>query len=357
MFLFGHLILILYFINSVPACSRSKSENKSELGTTETNLVTTQSKNIPIPDCLKEDKGCAIDPTSLIADPFKTNSWELCQTACQSHSNCNYFVWYGPASSPFINTCFLLDQQCNPETECLGCVSGKPYCEVCSFDQLTCTINDANLIEMIPNIYEEKQCQDLCFNTESCHFYTKYTDDSDEFPNTCILLNSCSNFEQCEYCRTGPKECRYSQPCYKNEAILTSGYSGDTKMKIGVGRQKVHVKTMGCSTKLNILAVGGGGTGGQCGLWYHNGGGGSGYINYTSTEIPYSMKFNLEVGYGGNGHNSDCESWSEFDGQTTNVTDEKGNIISQAMESILTLFFTQVMGSGFIINFALKFKF
>ena len=105
-------------------------------------------------------------------------------------------------------------------------------------------------------------------------------------------------------------------------------------MKIGVGKQQVYVKTMGCSTKLNILAVGGGGTGGKCGLWYHNGGGGSGYINYTSTEIPYTIKLNLDVGYGGNGHNSDCESWNEFDGETTIVTNDKGNIIVQAMVTI-----------------------
>ena len=91
---------------------------------------------------------------------------------------------------------------------------------------------------------------------------------------------------------------------------------------------------MGCSTKLNILAVGGGGTGGKCGLYFHNGGGGSGYINYTSTEIPYTIKLNLDVGYGGNGFNFDCESWNEFDGETTTVTNEKGNIIVQAMVTI-----------------------
>ena len=54
----NHLILLLYLINPVPASSRSKSGNEQE--TINTNLVTTTSKNIPIPDCLKEDKGCAI---------------------------------------------------------------------------------------------------------------------------------------------------------------------------------------------------------------------------------------------------------------------------------------------------------
>ena len=93
----NHLILLLYLINPVPACSRSKSGNEPEQETTDTNLVTTTSKtkNIPIPDCLKEDKGCAIDPTSLVEDPFNANSWEICQTTCQSHSSCKYFVWYG----------------------------------------------------------------------------------------------------------------------------------------------------------------------------------------------------------------------------------------------------------------------
>ena len=284
----------------------------------------------------------------------KANSWEICQTTCQLHSSCNYFVWYGTASSPFINTCFLLDQICDPETQCPGCVSGEPYCEVCSFDQLTCTIDAENFIEMIPNIYEEKQCQDMCSLNDQCHFYTKYKDDSDQFPSTCILLNSCNTFEQCESCRTGPKECRYGQPCYKNEAILSTGYSGYTKMKIGVGKQQVYVNTMGCSTKLNILAVGRGGTGGKCGLYYHTGGGGSGYINYTSTEIPYTIKLNIDVGYGGNGFNSDCESWNEFDGETTKVTDDKGNIIVQAMVTFYLLFFWKII--NFMITFILKFK-
>ena len=60
----------MYLINPVPAYSRSKSGNEPEQETTGTNLVTTTSKNIPIPDCLKEDKGCAIDPTGLVEDPF-----------------------------------------------------------------------------------------------------------------------------------------------------------------------------------------------------------------------------------------------------------------------------------------------
>ena len=120
--------------------------------------------------------------------------------------------------------------------------------------------------------------------------------------------------------------------------MLTTGYSEDTKMKIGVGKHQVYFNTMGCSTKLNILTVGGGGTGGQCGLYYHTGGGGSGHINYTTTEIPYSIKLNLDVGYGGNGHNADdCEKWNELDGQITNVTNEKGDLIAQAMVIIVVL--------------------
>ena len=97
--------------------------SRSEEKTTQHTFFKATSHDRVNPTCLKEDKGCTINPTNLIQQPLKINSWEVCQASCQSDSNCNYFVWYGPKASPFTYTCFLLKKLCESETTCSGCIS------------------------------------------------------------------------------------------------------------------------------------------------------------------------------------------------------------------------------------------
>ena len=109
-------VLLFCVTQPLTACNQPRPEKEMESKTIESHFAIrkTTEKDIPVPACLEEDKGCAIDPTNLIPPPIKTNSWEICKTACQSYSNCKYFVWYGPNALPFINTCFLLQKKCDP---------------------------------------------------------------------------------------------------------------------------------------------------------------------------------------------------------------------------------------------------
>ena len=93
---------------------------------------------------------------------------------------------------------------------------------------------------------------------------------------------------------------------------------------------------MGCSAKANVLLVGGGGTGGyvyNSGDFY--GGGGSGYINYTTVHIPYSTLFEVLIGDGGVENSrsyylGQTVKQSSMTGGTTAIADEFGSVISKA---------------------------
>ena len=56
-------------------------------------------------------------------------------------------------------------------------------------------------------IIQEETCQELCYNTSGCSFYTWY--DSSEFlAHICILLTECDDqTSECSGCHSGPADC------------------------------------------------------------------------------------------------------------------------------------------------------
>ena len=104
---------------------------------------------------------------------------------------------YGPNSSPFVNTCFQFKTKCvqDFESDCKDCVSGPPYCEMCSIPRINCQIDETNFVGMISS-NNEKICQQKCLEEEKCSFYTQYNNKSEDFPNACILLSSCDTKER-----------------------------------------------------------------------------------------------------------------------------------------------------------------
>ena len=86
---------------------------------------------------------------------------------------------------------------------------------------------------------------------------------------------------------------------------------------------------MGCTAKANVLLVGGGGTGGYIVSTYNHGGGGSGYINYGTVSIPYSVGFHIEIGQGGV-PGQITSNYSPLAGQPTSISNETGTVLLTA---------------------------
>merc|ERR1712223_1541631 len=57
------------------------------------------------------------------------------------------------------------------------------------------------------------------------------------------------------------------------------------------------------------------------------GGGGSGYMNYTSYQIHHTTDFSIDSRPGGNSWNCDDEGWEALNGGDTSIFDENENMI------------------------------
>ena len=116
-------------------------------------------------------------------------------------------------------------------------------------------------------------------------------------PNTCILMSASSSPEVCKSYLTGPKACNFGATCKPNKVVIMSSTPATfQKFETNV---TVKIEAMGCSVKVNVLSIGGGGTGGYSYNGYYNSGGGSGFPKHSSTFIPFTKVFSIFIGQGG----------------------------------------------------------
>merc|ERR1712062_132683 len=87
-------------------------------------------------------------------------------------------------------------------------ISGPPSC-LCSQEE-ECEVTADNQIDLVPNIFQEEQCRELCDNNQECNFYTWYDDSALVFGNVCVLLSSCSERDSaCSSCHSAPVPCSH----------------------------------------------------------------------------------------------------------------------------------------------------
>merc|ERR1719300_2045807 len=151
-----------------------------------------------------------------------------CQKFCQGVPSCTHWTWTDESNQEFQEWCVLFGSV-GEEISYQNCVSGPRSC-VCS-ENFACTATIDNEISVYQNVALEETCQDYCYNTSGCEFYTWY--DSTEVPkNLCVLLTSCDQtFQGCSGCFSGPPSCDNPQPD-ELAILVTGGYGGETSAEV-----------------------------------------------------------------------------------------------------------------------------
>ena len=152
--------------------------------------------------CLKEDITWLSTDIMDVVEPVSTPY--LCQGLCGDMESCSAFTWTTENNTQLKWSCFLFGSISN-RTSCKECVSGPPSC-TCSLEG-ACYGDEDNILDIIPAVQVEGECQDMCSETPSCMFYTWH--DATSFPSyTCILLTSCDVTDSsCSGCYSGPPAC------------------------------------------------------------------------------------------------------------------------------------------------------
>ena len=66
---------------------------------------------------------------------------------------------------------------------------------------------DNNFIDLVGDVDSESDCKDFCISTETCNYYTCFTE-VDLNSKACVLLSSLMGpFKNCDTCLTGPVDC------------------------------------------------------------------------------------------------------------------------------------------------------
>merc|ERR1719394_2337335 len=130
-----------------------------------------------------------------------------CQLLCQDTAECVGWTWTSEDYPDYPSHCYTFSAigSTSPSS---GCVSGPPSC-LCSKTE-ECQMSEDNELEVITNIYEERDCQDLCAANSDCAFYTWYDNMAGIPANVCILLSNCEERDSsCSSCHTAPVPCSH----------------------------------------------------------------------------------------------------------------------------------------------------
>jgi len=237
--------------------------------------------------CQSNNIACDAHDDNFI-DSFRVETIEECRQLCQdSDMGCEFLTYYGENGFPLNHICELF-QSCEKTIECNGCLSETKGC----FEKCSNTVVgkiDENFMDYIPNLPTEADCINECKNAEGCNFYTFYLEDDPNY-GACFLLSSLIEpLEECTSCVTGPLECENFDDCgfdlYNNGSRIQHMMLTEPGVEVDVN---IRLSISKC--QMSLLAVGGGGSGLNCG-------GGSGYIQYF-TQALNSTPTNLRLAVG-----------------------------------------------------------
>ena len=171
----------------------------------------------PLSSCFTEGSSWSSDEVVEIHNDV--NDHYSCQELCIQSGICTQFTWYDEHAFPLNFLCLLFN---HPKTEhsCSNCISGPQSC-TCS-GPFSCQYTEDNFVGELPDVQQEVLCQDQCFVTENCAFYSWFDGDFHPFPNLCLMFSSCEEKDFiCLGCHSGPPDC-------SNVEIITTASSTTT---------------------------------------------------------------------------------------------------------------------------------
>merc|ERR1719347_2550460 len=262
------------------------------------NLTDISSGNsLPNGECFVKNVICETHD-NLLSVTSNVATINECRNTCNEFSNCRFLTYYGPKGAPFEQTCFVFSQ-CDTLNVATGSVTeGRTCTELCSKPKYGHI--GTNLLDYLPDIASEEECQLKCRDIGTCTFYTFYKSSRDFIPNSCILQSKWLDpVENCEECATGFGYCLDIEevpPCRFNVSYSDESLS-NLKSYLFKDKATVYFDPLLSSPfhpnncRIKIIGIGGGGTGRKY-PWY---GGGSGYVRETLVTIN-SSTYIINVG-------------------------------------------------------------
>merc|ERR1712110_353519 len=156
-----------------------------------------------ISSCYKVDQSWA---NSTVLDVLTSvPDYEECRALCRDQVGCEGWTWISKASADYSEHCLIFSSLGDIENY-PNCVSGPPSC-LCS-EIAACENTGDNEVDVLPNIFQEETCQELCATNPECGFYTWYDGTAGLLGNVCVLLSSCSERDSsCSSCHSAPVPC------------------------------------------------------------------------------------------------------------------------------------------------------
>ena len=119
---------------------------------------------------------------------------------------CEYLTYFNASGDLFREVCNTFSS-CEETHACTNCLSETEWCYAICGKNFYGVI-DNNLIDLVGNVDSESDCKDLCISTETCTYYTYFTED-DLNSKACVLLSSLmGTFQNCDTCLTEPVDCK-----------------------------------------------------------------------------------------------------------------------------------------------------
>jgi len=241
-------------------------------------------------DCFLDDQECKVTSDNLIEFYMGINTSEECMALCRDDSSCTAFTHFRENNDPFPLACFLFSS-CRSRTPCTNCTTGSNQADC------TCSIpylghNSNNIVDIVASVIDEFVCKKECSANDDCDIYTFYDSEDPSNQNVCILLSATglqSPVSACDHCATGPATCRTGQQC-QVAAFSKAGISIFAKESMSL---TFLAREKDCYSNMSILAVGGGGDGGD---YRDYTGGGSGYVETGAAVLKTNSQVVLTVG-------------------------------------------------------------
>merc|ERR1711892_661195 len=156
--------------------------------------------------CHSNNTACEMLEDNLLDTVGGVLSIEDCRLLCYDNDDCGFITYYGIDSFPLRGICQLF-LSCDTVHPCSNCVSETRECYRTCGTNYTGAIGE-NLLEAIPNVGKEIDCQSLCQANTECTFYTYFFATDVNAPLFCVLLSHIEEpIETCENCVTGPANC------------------------------------------------------------------------------------------------------------------------------------------------------
>ena len=208
-----HIILILLSLHGTlgqntttptPPATTPVSTTTSTTTTTTTTTTPTTTLEPRACDAFTSGSICSFtSPSSILTQIEHTHDEYACQRECQKLDACSHFSWMtypGDTTSQ----CFLF-RDCEDLVACPECAttlsgpSHPSYVDACCsvFAHSICGQEASTLSSFKVNTKTSSECQRLCQEDASCEHFTHDLD-------TCFLFTSCSTYEECDSCLSGP---------------------------------------------------------------------------------------------------------------------------------------------------------